>query len=85
VARAALDGLDLGAGDQRQHVPRLQADVLHALVARDVIGDLAEADREVGVQQPGLVAQHQVLEGIEERLPELHVGDRPGTSAAAPA
>ena len=48
VARAALDGVDLGAGHQFQHLAGLWSDVLHALVARHVPGDLAEALLELG-------------------------------------
>ncbi len=75
VPRAALDGLDLGAGDQREHVACLQTDVLHPLVTGHLVGHLAETVRELGVQQAGLVAMHQVFEGIVDVLLHgLHIG-----------
>ena len=68
MPRAALDGLHLGVGHELQHVARLQADVLHAQVARHLVADLAEARFELGCEQTFAVAQHQVFERIEEGL-----------------
>ena len=39
---AALDGLDGGVGHELQNVAGLQAEILHAQVAGDVVGDLAQ-------------------------------------------
>src|SRR5512146_113060 len=51
VSGAALDRLHGGVGDEAQHIPGLQADVLHAQVTGDVIAHLAERALEVGTQE----------------------------------
>src|ERR1700693_5804212 len=48
VARTALDDLDRGAGHQPQYVARLEADVLHPQMTRNVVADLTEPAAEVG-------------------------------------
>ena len=68
VAGAALDGGDLRIRHQLQYLARLRADLLHALVARHLPGDLAQRRPEVGLQQAGLVPFGQVLERVEEAL-----------------
>lgn len=68
VARAALDGDHLGVGNQLQDVARLRADFLHALVAGNLPGDLAERLLEVGLEQVVLVAFGQVFERVEEMI-----------------
>ena len=60
--------------------------VLHARMAGDVVADLAERLLEVPLQQPVLVAQHEILERIEHRVGDrLHVGVVREHAAAAPA
>ena len=73
MARAPLDHGHLGVGHELQHVPGLQTDVLDPLVAGHVIGHLAQRLPEIGVQLAGLVPQHEIFEGIEDRVP--HPGD----------
>ena len=75
VAGTALDDLHGGVGNQRQGFSGLLADVLHALVACGVIGNFAEGLLEVRFEFAFLVAQHQIFERVEERIPHLlHVG-----------
>src|SRR5215831_15016904 len=66
VTRAALDGIDAAAWNEPQQVTRLQSDVLHAQVTGHVIAHLAERHLEIRAQAASRVAQHQVLERIEQ-------------------
>ena len=72
MARAALDQIDHRAGDERQGLLRLWPDVLHALVAGGVKGDLAEGSLEVGLELALPGAQHEIFERIVERPLHLH-------------
>src|SRR5258706_438705 len=68
VAGAALDHRHLRARHHLQRLARFLPHVLHACMAGDVIGDLAERVLEVGAQEPIALAQHEVLERIEHRV-----------------
>jgi len=75
VAGAALDDLDLGIRDQRQQLTGLLPHVLHPLVTGRVVGHLAQGLLEIGIELALLVAQHQVLERVEDVLLHLlHLG-----------
>ena len=65
MAGTALDDLNFGVGNQLQNIPRLQADVLHAQMARHLVGNLAQRRAKTGIQLARLVAQHQVFERIK--------------------
>src|SRR6185503_21230102 len=56
VAGAALDRLDLGAGNPFQRLARLLADVLHARVTGDVVADLAQRSAEIALEQTVTIA-----------------------------
>ena len=67
VTRATLDRLDLGAGNEREHVACLETQVLHTQVTGDVVAHLAERLVEIRAQQTRAVTPHQVFERIEHR------------------
>ena len=46
----AFDSVDFGTGNQRQDIAGFHADALYALMAGDVIGNLADAVGEAGTQ-----------------------------------
>src|SRR5260370_483243 len=65
MPRAALDGIDTGAGHESHEIARLEADVLHPQVTGHVVAYLAERCLEVSAQQARLMAQHEILERVE--------------------
>ena len=71
MARASLDRLHGGAGDELQYLARLEADVLHAQMAGDVIENLAERLRKISAQLSCFVAQDEVFEGIEHVIADF--------------
>src|SRR5688572_14675568 len=68
VAGTALDRRQLRGGDEREQVAGLEADILHAQVTGNLVGEFAETGREIGAQLPFRMPEHQVLERIERAL-----------------
>ena len=68
VARALLDGQDLGAGDEREQVAGLEADVLHLEVAGDLVEHASGASLEIERELSRRVAPHQVLAEVQRRV-----------------
>ncbi len=67
MARAAFNGVNLGAGHQFQHLPGFRTDILHPLMAGHMPGDLANRVLEFGVQQSRLVpVRHNARVTIDE-------------------
>src|SRR5205823_9979400 len=64
-ALSALDQLDRRARHEPQEVARLEADLLHAEVARHLVSDLAERAPELARELPLAVEPHQVLGEVE--------------------
>ncbi len=67
VAAAALDRGHRRLRHPFQHFAGLLPDVLHSRVTGNVIADFAEPGLELPLEQPVLVAQHQILERVEHR------------------
>src|ERR1700733_4323879 len=75
VARTPFDGLHRGSRNQLQDIASLQSDVLYPQMTGHVVGALAEGALEIHAQEPGLVPQRQILEGVKYMLPDLrHAG-----------
>src|SRR6185437_11965388 len=66
VTRATLDRDDFGVGHQRKDVASLWPDLLHALMAGHVPGELAQRLLEVGLQQSRRMTFGQIFERVEE-------------------
>ena len=49
------------------HIARLEADVLHPLMTRHMVGHRSERAHEAGIEFAFLVSQPQILERIESR------------------
>src|SRR5437870_10755473 len=68
VSRAALDGDHFGARDSLERLLRLQPDLLHARMARHVVGDLAERARELRLEETVAAPRDEILERVEHRV-----------------
>src|SRR5213592_4708776 len=68
VAGAALHRVERRPRYELQRFAGLLSHVLHARMARDVVGHFSERGLEVGLEQPVTLAQDEVLERVEHRL-----------------
>src|SRR5438045_2335492 len=68
VAGATFHGVERRPRYELQRFAGLLSHVLHARMARDVVGHFSERGLEVGLEQPVTLAQHEVLERVEHRL-----------------
>ena len=68
MARAAIDDGHFRIRHQSQDVPGSPAQILHALVTRGVVGDLAEGVAEVRAELAGAMTQVQIFKGVEDCL-----------------
>src|SRR5437660_9421931 len=68
VTGATLHRIEGRPRYELQRFAGLLSHVLHARMARDVVGHLSERGLEVGLEQPVTLAQDEVLERVEHRL-----------------
>ena len=71
MTRAPLVGGDVTFVDEVQHVPRLQANILHSLVTSDLIRHAAQRFRKFRFQSVALVSRPEILERVVKGL--LHL------------
>src|SRR5207245_11251752 len=79
-AGAAPDQLDPAPRHEPQEVARLETDLLHAEVARRLVGDPAEPAAELTRELPLAVEPHQVLGEVEDAARDAlrrRAGDQP--------
>src|SRR5581483_5353861 len=63
--RAPLEDVDARPRDEAEEVARLEADLLHAEMARRLVHDVPEAAREAPVELPLAVEPDEVLGEVE--------------------
>src|SRR5882672_772264 len=68
VAGAPLHGVERRPWYELQRFAGLLSHVLHARMARDVVGHFSKRGLEVGLEEPVTLAQDKVLERVEHRL-----------------
>src|SRR6266478_393565 len=71
VAGATLHRVEGRPRYELQRFAGLLSHVLHARMARDVVGHFSERGLEVGLEQPVTLAQEKILERVEHRLAYL--------------
>src|SRR6267143_1799218 len=71
VAGATFHRVERRPRYELQRFAGLLSHVLHARMARDVVGHFSERGLEVGLEQPVTLAQEKILERVEHRLAYL--------------